>query len=401
MAFTDTFHQITDELRLNGGAIVYASSYTVDGGLFNGVKALEISIANDPNITLYETTKQPQENEYFIVADRDAAYQALYSQGMLQVFEGVLVNGAAISRIQYNDAMLLVDVLGSGGRYTFRANPQVSAAKALGGGVWEIPALAFPTFRDDALQLLSTLPSGTQASSYIALAGSDDFINFTGGNTATGYLDWTKDWTIGITVVGYPQHSDSKYQCLFASGNNVIMIRRGGTNQSLYIASNNTGYASQGINTWQPINDGDRIQFEHVAASNHLRYFKGQAGQTPTLVGVLTVNAANIAANDPGDDFAIGRGNGLTNYEELLAWDGGLNNFVGQSSQMGTSNRLQYFEAIGEAFDELPFYDDLASWAKLGEDVYPLVTDTKGALTGGELMNGTPEDFVVIDSPDP
>ena len=280
------------------------------------------------------------------------------------------------------------------------ADPRVTAETEINSRTWAVPAAAFTTFRDLALQRLSTLPSGVQASSYITFNGADDYVNFTGGNTALGYLDWSKDWTLGITLVGYPQHSDAKYQCLFASGNNVLMIRRGGTNQSLYIASNNTGYASQGINTWTPINDGDRLQFEYTTSNNYLRYFKGQPGQVPALVGTLVVNATNLAANDPGDDFAIGRGNGKTNYEELLHWDGGVNNFIGMQGPMGTTDRLSYFQSVGEAYDEQTWYPDLNSWAKLGEDPYPTVVDTVGGLTGGALINGTEEDFVPIESPE-
>ena len=32
----------------------------------------------------------------------------------------------------------------------------------------------------------------------------------------------------------------------------------------------------------------------------------------------------------------------------------------------------------------------------MGEDAYPTVTDTLGALTGGSLVDGTEEDFVEI-----
>ena len=39
----------------------------------------------------------------------------------------------------------------------------------------------------------------------------------------------------------------------------------------------------------------------------------------------------------------------------------------------------------------------LLSWAKMGEDPYPTVVDTLGALTGRELVNGTEEDFVPIE----
>ena len=136
-------------------------------------------------------------------------------------------------------------MIGAAGSWSFVADPSVIVETEIEERVWAVPEAQFPTFRDLALQRLSTLPSGVQASAYIAFNGADDYVNFANGNSTLGYLDWSKDWTLGITLVGYPQHSDGKYQCLFASGNNVLMIRRGGVNQSLYIASNNTGYASQ------------------------------------------------------------------------------------------------------------------------------------------------------------
>ena len=113
-------------------------------------------------------------------------------------------------------------------------------------------------------------------------------------------------------------------------------------------------------------------------------------------MGTLTVNATNIANNDPGDDFAIGRGNGQGGQQELLHWDGGVNNFIGMQSSFGATDLNSYFESIGEEFSEQSWYSDLTSFAGLGEDPYPSVVDTLGALTGGELVNGTEEDFVPI-----
>ena len=111
----------------------------------------------------------------------------------------------------------------------------------------------------------------------------------------------------------------------------------------------------------------------------------------------LTVNATNIANNDPGDDFAIGRGNGQGGQQELLHWDGGVNNFIGMQSSFGATDLNSYYQSIGEEFSEQSWYSDLTSFAGLGEDPYPTVVDTLGALTGGELVNGTEEDFVPIE----
>ena len=59
---------------------------------------------------------------------------------------------------------------------------------------------------------------------------------------------------------------------------------------------------------------------------------------------------------------------------------------------LGSTDRASYFQSFGEAFDEQTWYPDLNTWAKLGEDLYPTVVDIIGALTGGELVNGTEED---------
>ena len=122
-----------------------------------------------------------------------------------------------------------------------------------------------------------------------------------------------------------------------------------------------------------------------------------RSSSTPILVGTLTVNATNIANNDPGDDFAIGRGNGQGGQQELLHWDGGVNNFIGMQSSFGATDLNSYYQSIGEEFSEQSWYSDLTSFAGLGEDPYPTVVDTLGALTGGELVNGIEEDFVPIE----
>ena len=406
MAFQDVFHQVsqvgtygaTANVRIAGRNISYVRAFVKRGGLLDGHKGIHIGQLYNPDLYYYENDVPVA--GFNVVPSADEVYAAFFAQGMSEVVKDqLLANPLAVGELNYDDVCLTATIIGAGGSWAFKADPTVTVETEVQERVWAVPADAFPTFRDLALQRLSTLPSGVQASAYIAFNGADDYVNFTAGNTALGYLDWTKDWTLGITLIGYPQHSDSKYQCLFASGNNVLMIRRGGTNQALYIASNNTGYASQGINTWSPINDGDRLQFEYTATNKHLKYFKGQPGQVPQLVGTLTVNATNIANNDPGDDFAIGRGNGLTNYQELLHWDGGVNNFIGMQGPMGTTDRLSYFQSVGEAYDEQTWYPDLDSWAKMGEDPYPTVVDTVGGLTGGALINGTEEDFVPIESP--
>jgi len=403
VSFNNFYYQLTTgentsiAQRVAGSNIAYVRKYVKSGGELSGHPAILVALINDADITLIES-EEPSSN-FLTIPSAQLLYDHLEAAGMsLIVPDQLMVNPSCISTFSYDDTMLKANVVGPTGVFQFLSSRQVTSITQKSDRVWEIPTADFIPFRTLALQRLSSIPSGLQASSYIEFAGTDDYVNFTGGNTTAGYLDWTKDWTLGITLVGYPLYADNKYQCLFASGNNVIMIRRGGTNQALYIASNNSSYASQGINTWNSIEAGDRVQFEYEAATRQLRYFKGQPGQVPVLVGVLVVNQTNIDANDPGDDFAIGRGNGAADSTEILHWDGGVNNFIGQDGEMGTTARIAYFEAIGETYDEQSWYGDLSSWCMLGEDTYPTVTDHKGALTGGALMNGTEDDFVEIPS---
>ena len=48
-------------------------------------------------------------------------------------------------------------------------------------------------------------------------------------------------------------------------------------------------------------------------------------------------------------------------------------------------------------YDESSFYADLISWIKMGEDVFPTVSDEKGVMTGGQLYEGNADDFVEIE----
>ncbi len=400
MAFADVFHQLTPEQRNAGRNISFVRKFFIDYGLNSGKNALQVGLLFNSDIVFVEEDPDPDitSHGFPTLTNVDQTFDEMFAQGLSEIVPGqLLANPLAISSLDYGDLELKATIIGPGGVWSF-VSQNVSVPTPIADHKWAMPAAEFEAFKVLALQRLSTLPSGVQASSYIAFAGSDDYVNFSAGNTSAGYMDWSKDWSLGITLVGCPTHSDNKYQCLFASGQNVLMIRRGATNQALYIASNNTGYASQGINTWTPINDGDRLLFEHDATSHQLRYWKGQQGSAPQLVGTLTVNATNIAANAPGNDFAIGRGNGLTNYEELLHWDGGVNNFIALQGAFGPTDRLSYFESVGEAFADQTWYSDLSSYAGLGEDPYPTVVDALGALTGGALINGTEEDFVPIES---
>ena len=95
--------------------------------------------------------------------------------------------------------------------------------------------------------------------------------------------------------------------------------------------------------------------------------------------------------------FSIGKKVTSNNVAESLMYAGGLNNFIYADEPLAGPLVSEYF-GVNNTYDEASFYGDLNSWVKMGEDTYPNVVDTLGALTGGALIDGTEEDFVEIPS---
>ena len=76
---------------------------------------------------------------------------------------------------------------------------------------------------------------------------------------------------------------------------------------------------------------------------------------------------------------------------------GGINNVITADEALAGPLVQEYFQ-VSETYDESSFYADLVSWVKMGEDVFPTVSDEKGVMTGGSLVDGNEDDFVEISS---
>ena len=249
-----------------------------------------------------------------------------------------------------------------------------------------------------ALARLSTILeiAGQSANAYIHFDGSNDYVEFTGG--ATGLLDWTADWTVGVSLVEFEVKADQKFITLFSSGGNAIMLRRGGANHGLYLTGND-GANKAGINTWYAPNPGGKLLFANDATAGFLKYYIGNVDGSFALRGVVNVASATGGNNDPGTNFCIGKRVSSNAVAESLNYHGGLNNFIYADEAFGQTIAEEYF-GVNNTYDESSFYGDLNSWVKMGEDTYPTVVDTLGALTDGKLIDGTEEDFVEIPSND-
>ena len=399
MAFKDSFHEIVPGYRINGESVVFVIKGVKTGGAGAGSKTIElgnIGVASRNFIETDDPDNWPIPESYIPVLDIDALYEQLELSGLSTVVEGVLANPSNISLLEYDDNHMVADAVGDGGKFTFRRSK---------GSTWErqgndfmVPYAEFDEFKKLALARLSTVldVAGQTANAYIHFDGSNDYVEFSGG--ASGLLDWAEDWTVGIQLVDFEVKSDQKFITLFSSGQNAIMLRRGGANHGLYLTGND-GANKAGINVWSAPNPGGKLLFSNDGTNGFLRYYIGNVDGTFALRGVVNIASATLGNNNPGTNFCIGKRVGSNAVAESLNYHGGLNNFIYADEAFGQTIAEEYF-GVNNTYDEASFYGDLNSWVKMGEDEYPNVVDTLGALTGGTLVDGTEEDFVEIPDPE-
>lgn len=400
MAFKDSFHEIVPGYRINGTAVVYVIRGVKTGGPGAGAKTLEvgnIGVASRRFIETDDPDSWPARYGYTPVLDVDALYSQFELAGLSTVVDGVLANPGNIALLRYNDDRMVAYVVGNGGKFQFvRANVPAFTKR---GNVWQVPDAEFDTFKELALARLSTVldVAGQAANAYIHFDGSNDYVEFTGG--ASGLLDWSQNWTVGISLVEFEVKADGKFITLFSSGQNAIMLRRGGANHGLYLTGND-GANKAGINTWATPNPGGKLLFANDGTAGFLKYYIGNIDGTYSLRGVVNIASATLGNNNPGSNFCIGKRVGNNAIAESLMYPGGLNNFIYADEAFANASPMiaEYF-GVNNTYDEASFYPDLNSWVKMGEDTYPNVVDTLGALTGGTLVDGTEEDFVEIVTP--
>ena len=237
--------------------------------------------------------------------------------------------------------------------------------------------------------------ASNQANRYILIDGANDHIQF--DNLAGGsenVLDLSKDWSFGVTLVGLGEEgsSDQKYVTLFSNGNTAVYLRRGGTNWGFYVGAGNF---SAGANTWVQPGATDRILITYNATTYRMKYYLGDpATGVYALRANYLVASATRTNNSPDGVLKIGDAVNAGSAAGLH-WDGGLNNMIISDQELTGPQIAEYFQS-GEQFNTNEFYDDVTTWSKFGEDVYPAVTDVLGNATNGSLIGGTAQDFVDV-----
>ena len=398
MAFKDAFHEIVPGYRINGNSVVFVIKGTKTGGPGAGAKTLELGNINVGGRNFIQTDDPdnwPIEDSYIPVADIDLLYQQLELAGLSTVVEGVLVNPANVALLEYTDDRMVADASGDGAQFIFTRSSKSYWERQ--GNNFSVPTAEFNSFKELALQRLSTALEivGQFSNSFIRFDGSNDYVEFTTKGAANAdVLDWTKSWTVGLTVTEFDIASDGKFVTLFSSGGNAIMLRRGGSNHGIYLTGND-GANKAGNNTWYAPNAGGKLLFSMDATTGRLKYYIGNVDGSYALRASVNVPTATLSNNNPGTNFCIGKRVSNNAVAESLMFHGGANNVIVAAEALAGPLVTEYFQ-VNETYDESSFYGDLTSWVKMGEDIFPAVTDEKSAMTGGELIDGNEDDFVVI-----
>ena len=122
-------------------------------------------------------------------------------------------------------------------------------------------------------------------------------------------------------------------------------------------------------------------------------YISYDAGSYSSRANISVPQSA-IDAQTPGADLSFSgpwTGTGGASFSGT-AYQGVLSSWACSPHAWTELEITQYFSVGPEELLNLHLWDKISSFIVPGE--YPTVTDVKGTLTGGALINGSPSDFV-------
>jgi len=257
--------------------------------------------------------------------------------------------------------------------------------------------------------------ASNQADKYIELDGVNDYINLpdlASSGDCNDILDFTKDWSIGVSLVGVVGPSSPQNMTIFSRGGIHITLKAHApsSNWGLYVTSDNDLFnvsKRAQANTWYAPSDLSRILFTYDSSSKRLKYFLGDPSTGVYAQRAnLAIPQSMVDGQNLGADLDIGKSwTGVGgSYFSGVNWNGGVNNLVASNIAFTGPFIEEYFQdqsgdpdaPSSDSFTTAEYYPDLCAFAKLGEDTFPSVTDEKGNITGGALINGSADDFVDI-----
>ena len=142
--------------------------------------------------------------------------------------------------------------------------------------------------------------AGNQSNKYIDLDGVNDYIGF---DNADSVLDFTQDWTIGVTLVGVTGASSPQNMTLFSRGGVHITLKaqQGSTNWGLYWKTDNENelqFHGNGIEVANiDLDNGNAFFGGNVLADNATFTAAPAAGGNNVKVGMGTSTSFKIQTN--------------------------------------------------------------------------------------------------------
>lgn len=222
--------------------------------------------------------------------------------------------------------------------------------------------------------------SGVLANAYIRLQGTDELIEFEqmqSGNPAYCMLNLDTDFSITIKIPLIDTPENGQRIKLIENGQNAIQINMGSGNYGLYFTD---GSISAGVNVFTEVVANDELTFVYTASDKKLRYYIN--GQNEKVLSLSN------RTNNADGKIKIGAPTGQDRLK------GGVDNFAAWAINLSNNDLAEI--AAGVPLESRTAYADAKVHCKMGEDLYPHISDLKGNLVDGELKNGSPDDFVPI-----
>ena len=240
-------------------------------------------------------------------------------------------------------------------------------------------------------------PVGYSNTHYVALDATDDYIELVTPGIEIDFTG-TKSWSIAIKLESVSSINDSSFCTLFKSGDNIITLRKGGTNWGVYVMSN-TGSLWQ-ANMWHAPVAGSQIifRYDHTYGSNgRLHYYLHNAHDGGMWTAYGTINSTYATGSAEANTIQVGKGGAPGIYGGVYpanSWFGGINNITLWDSMVSGEMLTEYLSS-DDVTSHSYYAADVSDFIPCGEGIYPNVNGLKGNVTGA-LINGTPEDFVEI-----
>ena len=187
VTFSSGFHLIKPGVRISGDQITSVIKGVYDSGLYSGQKFIHIDLAEEQDLTYVEEgVAGPSET----VADVDALYDQLKAAGMIELFDGMLIDISDVSIISVSGTEVKFDFRGHQ-PYIFDRNPDPAATEIqkLANQTWLLPQVTF-----DASAVTLSAADGSEEIEFVSIENRLALLEATNGLIKQDYNYVTLGW---------------------------------------------------------------------------------------------------------------------------------------------------------------------------------------------------------------